>query len=1051
MNGFNELFEHATGIAAPYPYQRALAEQPWPAFLEVPTGLGKTAAVTLAWLYRRGWRPNGQHVERDGETPARLVWCLPMRVLVEQTEQNIRGWLENLGVLGSAGDADKVAVHVLMGGECDTASWAEHPEQDAIVIGTQDMLLSRALMRGYGMSRYQWPVHFALLHNDCLWVYDEVQLMGAGLATSAQLEAFRRSFPLAKSSRSIWVSATLNRDWLATVDLQPRLTSLASHSLGEADRQMAGERLNAVKTLQTASLSLSKASGTKDGFREYVAAVCDTILEHHDRSAQTLVIVNQVARAQAVFKRLREIRGNDADLLIHARFRAAERARQARLLREGAATDRIIVATQAIEAGVDISAKTLLTELAPWASLVQRFGRCNRYGEHNETGARIVWIDIADDADALPYTAETLAEARSKLAGLTSASPRDLPVTDEPRPLTAVLRRKDLLDLFNTDPDLSGFDVDVSDYIRDSGTPGLQVFWRDFTDPNDPVQPPAQRSELCPAGMGQARDLNKRSAGPWRWDSLDGRWRRIDGPLRPGMTLLLAAADGGYDPAIGLDSGSKKPVDPNPIIAAEPCESFGADWRSRQNRPVGLADHLAHVAAEAGRLCIALGESSHQTSVVRSARWHDLGKAHEVFDSSMRRCEQAPAGLLAKSDCPGPMRHARPHFRHELASALAWLAQHDSDPDADLIAYLIAAHHGKVRMSLRAMPAETPAPEGARFARGVWEGDRLPALDFDGERSEEVTLKLALMEIGLGEQGPSWTERTLRVLSQLGPFQLAWLETLVRLADWRASAAEQLAPTTNGGQNPGHGLENQHPPLAPTRTGTTPSHPLGDAATQGGAQHGLRGRTGGSDPARTRVTAPDHATRQLETSLGVISYSELAPHLALRVEQTAVAIANGEFGEQALDDSLVLEIHRRICGDLTPRFAGQWRRINVRVGTHEPPDATQVAVKMRDFAADLGTRLKHLPEDPDDSWLEALAFAEGRLLSIHPFEDFNGRVSRLFIDLLLQRLDLPAVDPIPAFGQPTEEYLAALRAADRYDWRPLMTIWRHRLEESSNA
>ena len=45
--------------------------------------------------------------------------------------------------------------------------------------------------------------------------------------------------------------------------------------------------------------------------------------------------------------------------------------------------------------------------------------------------------------------------------------------------------------------------------------------------------------------------------------------------------------------------------------------------------------------------------------------------------------------------------------------------------------------------------------------------------------------------IGEGEQGPSWTERTLKLLDQYGPFQLAWLETLVRLADWRASAAEQ--------------------------------------------------------------------------------------------------------------------------------------------------------------------------------------------------------------------------------------------------------------------
>ena len=38
--------------------------------------------------------------------------------------------------------------------------------------------LSRALNRGYGMSRYRWPMHFGLLNNDCLWVLDETQLMG---------------------------------------------------------------------------------------------------------------------------------------------------------------------------------------------------------------------------------------------------------------------------------------------------------------------------------------------------------------------------------------------------------------------------------------------------------------------------------------------------------------------------------------------------------------------------------------------------------------------------------------------------------------------------------------------------------------------------------------------------------------------------------------------------------------------------------------------------------------------------------------------------------
>ena len=102
-----------------------------------------------------------------------------MRTLVEQTARNVDVWLENVrksgldpnGRLPSKG-------HVLMGGEVDDA-WIRHPEKPAILIGTQDMLLSRALMRGYGVGRGRWPVDFALLHNDALWVFDEVQLMAA--------------------------------------------------------------------------------------------------------------------------------------------------------------------------------------------------------------------------------------------------------------------------------------------------------------------------------------------------------------------------------------------------------------------------------------------------------------------------------------------------------------------------------------------------------------------------------------------------------------------------------------------------------------------------------------------------------------------------------------------------------------------------------------------------------------------------------------------------------------------------------------------------------
>lgn len=805
-NSYLNLFTRAFNEdeREPYPYQAQLATAAdWPELLDIPTGMGKTAAVTIAWIYKRGWQANGCRAEIDTDTPRRLIWCLPMRVLVEQTYENIRDWLQNLNILGEVGNG-KVSIHVLMGGEQDLKTWAEYPEEDMILIGTQDMLLSRALMRGYSMSRYQWPVHFALLHNDCLWAFDEVQLMGAGLATSAQLEAFRRRYPLAQSSRSIWLSATLKRDWLETVDLAQHMDSFTTLTLTNADIQQAGERLNANKTLSRANVSLTIAN-KKGGAQDYIQKLSQAVVEQHDTGSQTLVILNQVERAQRLFREICKQRQGVNDLLIHARFRPNERKKQYEQL-GASTTDRIVVATQAIEAGVDISSKTLITELAPWSSLVQRFGRCNRYGEHNSNGGgKVAWIDIEDDADALPYETESLQRARDKLLGLADVGPAALPPTDEPRPLTTVLRRKDLLDLFNTDPDLSGFDVDVSDYIRDNETPGLHVFWRDFkSDPNrqdtlgGETQTLAQRDELCPISFGQSKGLNRRKNRAWFWDSLMGEWQPLNSSPRPGMSLLLSTVDGSYDPQLGFWADSRKPVEPvltREQNQQEQHETYGDDWRSRTNMPVFLPEHLSHVADEARALCVSLKEQVYANPIICAARWHDAGKAHKVFDETMHRCPEAPTGLLAKTNCGGGIRHSRKFFRHELASALAWLAHYDDltnpNVEVDLIAYLIAAHHGKVRMSIRAMPAEKPAPNNARFARGIWEGDQLPALDFDGEHIPETELKIALMEIGEGEQGRSWTARTLALLEEFGPFRLAWLETLVRLADWRASAKEQ--------------------------------------------------------------------------------------------------------------------------------------------------------------------------------------------------------------------------------------------------------------------
>ena len=80
---YTDFFKRATRTEEqpdglkPFPYQCRLAEKPWPELLDVPTGIGKTAAVALAWLWKRGWREEGReagpHFARNVSRPLNLV------------------------------------------------------------------------------------------------------------------------------------------------------------------------------------------------------------------------------------------------------------------------------------------------------------------------------------------------------------------------------------------------------------------------------------------------------------------------------------------------------------------------------------------------------------------------------------------------------------------------------------------------------------------------------------------------------------------------------------------------------------------------------------------------------------------------------------------------------------------------------------------------------------------------------------------------------------------------------------------------------------------
>src|SRR5580693_2092122 len=115
----------------PYSFQRTLAEDSSVEVLIAPTGLGKTAGVTLGWVWRRLTQPR--------ETPRRLVWCLPMRTLVEQTAREAETWMNRLDETFTKAGQSTPAVHILMGG-ATSDEWRVHPERAAILVGTQDML-----------------------------------------------------------------------------------------------------------------------------------------------------------------------------------------------------------------------------------------------------------------------------------------------------------------------------------------------------------------------------------------------------------------------------------------------------------------------------------------------------------------------------------------------------------------------------------------------------------------------------------------------------------------------------------------------------------------------------------------------------------------------------------------------------------------------------------------------------------------------------------------------------------------------------------------------
>ena len=877
---FTEWLTKLTGHTAPRDWQAELASEQAPRsrLIRIPTGLGKTQGVLSAWSYHRVLLSNG-------DWPRRLVWCLPMRVLVEQTREVAESLCRQID------EEARPTVHVLMGGE-DSGDWFLHPERPAILIGTQDMLLSRALNRGYASPRARWPAEFGLLNHDSLWVMDEVQLMDVGLATSAQLQAIRdedgpKGF---RPCHTWWMSATLQPDWLKSIDTAEKHREWVERPCCVPDNERSGGLWDVSKSISTVTISESEAD--KKAFAKRV-------LEEHQALKDgefgriTLVVCNTVERACRTFDALQEMGGSHELELVHSRFRPHEReAWREKFLSRGACTrsaDRIIVATQVVEAGVDISAGCLVTELAPWPSLVQRFGRCARYGG---TG-RVLVVDRGhDEKRSAPYRADEMHSAwyaiqRLPDVGIKALERHEAGLSDDERrqlfPYSPahLLLRKEYDELFDTTPDLTGADLDISRFIRSGEERDLQVFWirMDKEESHSPKRQPL-RDELCAVPILQARDWlcgeeSKTNRKPklrsdmraWVWDWIDGEWGPVTrAALIPGRVVCVATASGGYREDRGFDPEWRKPV--NPVFGPSPVD---------KNRPVNGSDDsqddeelsvnqwktIACHTREVVNEVIAIAQQLDLPSTVRvtlelAACWHDWGKSHPAFQGAMKEEPQRPDRVdlakgpdAARRKPPAMYRYrdgceTRPGFRHELASTLGlfgilqtYAPRHEallgrwmevleqmgvglteSEPprattplidrlltcraeEFDLVAYLVASHHGKVRVAFHAAPKDQEYRDGDGRGlpiRGVREGDALPSVRLvpDEPPLPEVVLTLSPAMLGLSNRtGISWRERTLGLAERHGPAALAFLEAILRAADVRASRLTTSDPALN--------------------------------------------------------------------------------------------------------------------------------------------------------------------------------------------------------------------------------------------------------------
>jgi CRISPR-associated endonuclease/helicase Cas3 len=436
---FAAFFEAVHG-APPFPWQERLLHHlaghcVWPEVLDLPTGSGKTAALDIAVFHLALEASRGT----ERRAPIRIAFVVDRRLIVDdafdralrlqkalnQPDATIVEQVAAALRAVAGDDQPPLLVRRLRGGAPREDDWARTPVQPTILCSTVDQVGSRLLFRGYGISDRMKPIHAGLLGSDCLILLDEAHLAEPFRQTLAAVWRLRQGDP------APWGTAVLT----ATPGKQVN----ARFELEDDDRRhpILSARLAASKPATLIEIAVKQGVPAEDRRIDVIAEQTKETLRILSETISIPaigVVLNRVGRARAVFQRLKAELTDATVILIIGPARSIDRERQAieqlRPIRTSAERTMprplIVVATQTIEAGVDIDLDGLVTEVAPLDALRQRFGRLNRAGRPIAPVAAIIAHkdDIGPKVDD-PVYGDRIAKTWNALRNAASGSLND--------------------------------------------------------------------------------------------------------------------------------------------------------------------------------------------------------------------------------------------------------------------------------------------------------------------------------------------------------------------------------------------------------------------------------------------------------------------------------------------------------------------------------------------------------------------------------------------------------------------------------------------------